>query len=230
MAAATRKPTPTRTPRSTPQPGLPPTITQAQALIPTPTIAFPIVDDFNNPQYEGSIDPELWSGTFDDPSNAVFQQDGTLVFSGNTILYLSAIEPFPISGPYSMEAQYMVDVSAYGAWFSPGFFLPHGGAFCQIRAWVMDEICCFTEFFENREELPCKTITPGTWHWIRIDYMVPNEFDFYIDREFVGTIKPENIGNTWSIRSIEIGGILSGTEKLSHGYVDDFSFGPLPTP
>jgi outer membrane protein assembly factor BamD (BamD/ComL family) len=199
------------------------------------TNVFPIVDDFNNPQYEGSYNPELWSVSIDDPSHTVSQHYGLMVFRGNNIiLHLSAIEPFPINGPYSLEARYMVNESSYGAGFGPGaefgprFHVEDGGAFCEISPWT-DGICCYTYFFEERKELPCKTIKPGTWHWIRIDYMVPVDFDFYIDRKFIGTIQPGNQSYSWKIDSVNIA-MQGAKEKHYFGYIDDFSFGPLTTP
>ena len=198
-----------------------------------PTNVFPIVDDFNNPQYEGSYNPELWSVSIDDPSHTISQQDGSMVFRGNNII-LHLSEPFPINGPYSLEARYMVTESSYGAefgpgaGFGPGLHVEDGGAFCEISART-DGICCYTYFFEERKELPCKTIKPGTWHWIRIDYMVPVDFDFYVDGIFIGTIQPDKQSYSWKIDSVNIA-MQGATERFYFGYIDDFSFGPLPTP
>jgi Leucine-rich repeat (LRR) protein/outer membrane protein assembly factor BamD (BamD/ComL family) len=205
-------------------------------------IVFPIVDDFNNPQYEGGYNPELWSVSLDDPSCTISQQDGVMVFSCNsfvehlsTCLSLSAIEDFPLSGPYSLEAQFMVDEASHGVEFGPKIFqFPEGNVNCQVRAWATDGICCQTYYFDKPEELPCKTITPGTWHWIRIDLLSPNEFDFYIDREFLGTMRWPVTDKRWLVNGIFIDMYAynekSSTGKSSKVYVDDFSFGPLPTP
>jgi hypothetical protein len=195
----------------------------------------PIVDDFNNPQYEGSYNPELWSVSTD-VTDIIFQQDGAMGFSCNSSvenpsisLKLSVIEDFPLSGPFSLEAQFMVNEAAFGAEFGPKIFLPGGNVNCQVRAWATDAICCQTYHFDKPEELPCKTIAPGTWHWIRIDLLGPNEFDFYIDREFLGTMRWPVTGNPWLIYYMDIS-MQACIEKFNHGYIDDFSFGPLPIP
>jgi hypothetical protein len=194
---------------------------------------FPISDDFDNPQFNGRYNPELWSSWKADPSYTITQQDGIMVFSGDNRsddkdirLHLVNSEDTPITSPYSMVADYMVDISSYGANFGPLFGLPDGYAECQVRAWSIDEICCFTRFSDKFKDLPCETITPGTWHSIRINFMIPNEFDFYIDEDFIGTIRPDNIGDTTIVSGVFIH-LLPNSEKVGHGYFDDFSFGPI---
>jgi hypothetical protein len=212
MAAATRKPTPTS------------------------TIGFPIVDDFNNPQYEGSYNPELWSVSTD-VTDIIFQQDGAMMFSCNTsvenpnlTLNFLAIEDIPLSKPYSLEAQFMVDEASAGVGFGPKIFIPKAIVGCNVNAWWGEQnICCFNYLFENFNQLPCKTITPGSWHWIRIDLLGSNEFDFYVDREFFGTMRLPITGSPWLTYNIFLG-YETCREKSNKGYIDDFSFGPLPTP
>ncbi len=215
-----------------------PTITRTRVPVSTlsSTIVFPISDNFNNAQYDGSFNTDLWSLYIDCPSSAITQQNGIMVLSGDNRtgyqdvgISLLAAQELPLSRPYSLQARVMVDVSAYGAHLGVNFHLPDGYALCQVQTGTHDVISCWTSFFDDDQNMYRREITPGTWHTIRIDLISlnPVEFDFYIDEVFIGTAQPSNAGNTTSIHDVSIH-LLSYTEKASHGYIEDFSFGPLP--
>jgi outer membrane protein assembly factor BamD (BamD/ComL family) len=227
VSAPTRTPHPTATSR--------PPATKTRTEAPPPAIVFPIIDDFDNPLFNGRYNPELWSIEKSDPSNMIAQQDGVMVLSGDNRaehemdISLIAARDLPLSDPYSLEAQLMVDVSSYGTHLGLFFELPNGNAECQIQAGSVDEIACWTYFSGINQALPRRVITPGSWHTIRIDFMIPHEFDFYIDQEFIGTIQPEKAGINQTIRSVFVH-LIPYTEKVGHGYINDFSFGPIDIP
>ena len=196
----------------------------------------PVDSDFSSSIYNGRYDPGLWRISTGDAANSITQKDGLMVFTGanrfqtpDISLHLSSIEGLPVNSDYSLAADFMLTASTYGAGFGPVFELPDGYAKCLIFSWSIDEICCFTRFNNRSRNLPCKTISPGTWHNIRIDFMFPHEFDFYIDKNFIGTIQPVDRGDTTKIRNIYVH-LLPYVEKESLGYLDNFSFGPLNIP
>jgi len=234
QAGAPGESAPTRTPRPTSTSKAQATRTRAPASTATSGIVFPIYDDFTNPAYEGGYNPILWYVDKSDSAFTIAQKDGIMELStegpktkdSGVSFHVNEVNELPLTDLHFIEAQLMVDVSSYGAHLGVFLGLNSGYAECQVQAWSTDQICCWTFVANKQQTLPCKVITPGTWHRVRIELseLDPVVFDYFMDEQPLGTLKPENTGNTNRITDAFVH-LLHYANTTNYGYIDDLSFG-----
>jgi tetratricopeptide (TPR) repeat protein len=198
-----------------------------------------VFDDFENKQFDGAYNPEIWGYEYrSDPNRGVIaQQDGVLGFTSDgavNVLQVHLLQAFkkPLKAGTVIEARLRVDESSAGAHI--GFGLgsdAYGGrgAACQIQAAGGSLVHCWVDISGISRSLPFQSIPPGTWHKLSIEIVELEPFilNFYADDKHLGQVVTENI-NDIGEQQFVLGFLLhSVTRGHNQGYVDDVYFGPI---
>jgi hypothetical protein len=197
-----------------------------------------VFDDFENKQYDGAYNPEIWGYEYrSDPNRGVIaQQDGVLSFTSDgavNVLELHLLQAFkkPLKAGTVIETRLRVDESSAGAHIGFGFTSDaYGsrGAACQIQAAGESLVHCWVDISGTSRDLPIQVVPPGTWHKLSIEIveLEPLILNFYADDKQLGQIVTENI-NDIGEQQFNLGFLLhSITRGHNQGYVDDVYYGP----
>jgi len=193
-----------------------------------------VFDDFENKQYDGAYNPDIWGYEWrSDPNIGILaQQDGVLSFTsdgaenGLEIRLLQAFKK-PLKAGTVIEARLRVDESSAGANIGFGFD-PDAGAACQIQAVGEHIVHCWVDISGTSRDLPIQVIPPGTWHKlsIKITEIEPLILDFYADDKHLGQIVTENVDGIGQQQFMLSFMLHSITRGHNQGYVDDVYYGP----
>ena len=197
-----------------------------------------VLDDFENKQYDGAYNPEIWGYEWrSDPNRGIIaQQDGVLGFTSDgagNILEIHLLQALkkPLKAGTVIEARLRVDESSAGAHIGFGFgsdaYNGHGAA-CQIQAVGEHLVYCWVDISGTPQDLPVQVIPPGTWHKLSIEIteLEPLILDFYADDKHLGQIVTEDV-NGIGQQQFMLGFLLhSITRGHNQGFVDDVYYGP----
>ena len=229
-------PTPTRTsvPTSTRTPRPTPTATATIDADPA------VYDNFNNPAYDGSFNPDQWVYWTELP-NDIAQEEGILRIrkerpkeSGETGtgLLASKYAHFKLREPMFFEAKLLfdtdnhlgdiqfgifTDISEHRYWWSRCAIDHAGNPYCQDRTWPGPDD--FSETIESSGY--------GAWHSFRIEIEPdPMMFTYYIDGQKIARHRPA-AADTIVNADFRFNVAVFGNGAVA-GSVDDVRIGPLP--
>jgi tetratricopeptide (TPR) repeat protein len=186
-----------------------------------PTIvADPLMyDDFNNSEYDGNFNTALWNGSM--PNGNIVQENGSLTFELNNYsgsIGIHAIESYEPTHPIFVESKVMLDpTSQENAVIYVAFGSSAGDSGCGIWAHTTgtyaQEIACATEL-ATPQQLYSGSITPGTWHFLRIE-LHPDTmtFVYFVDGDRVGSFVSQNPDTLKDLRYNPLVFAASGTDS-----------------
>jgi hypothetical protein len=199
-----------------------------------------LVDNFNDPAFDGSINPDLWRVFDASGGGQIVQQNGILKASHGgqpeRAIGLSALKYAnkPIDTPTFFEAKLMVERSQEGqVYLFVGTDLSSEDyADCTLGyGETQASIYCNyfsrgeTEFYQER------FVDYGTWHTVRIEVEPATmTFTYYIDGQKVGSyISP----NAEELKEAEFSldvGVWGASSEPVIGYIDDVRIGEIEQP
>jgi uncharacterized caspase-like protein len=192
-----------------------------------------VFDDFENKQYDGGYNPQIWGyeSRSDPRVGVIAQQEGVLAFTAmgrdkEVGLHLKEAFKKPLKAGTVVEASLQATQGA-GMGFEVGSISPWGYANCTIyHGESFDHIQCFVDVSGVYKDLPIQEVAPGTWHRVRMEIteVEPLIINIFVDDKPIGAIVYENVEG---IREQDFGvsfGLYSHADELNHGYVDDVHY------
>jgi hypothetical protein len=163
-----------------------------------------VYDDFENPDFEGSYNPNLWRNESDSPQITVAQLDGSLTITmvagmeSNRGITLIArqYDGFTIAQPTFFEARIKLNGNSEG---TAALILQDGLNFftsCYpLSQGDTHRVTCYWAQQGGEEKVVGRIeAAPGVWHIVRIEFDPANMiFDYFVDGERVASQTPQDI-------------------------------------
>ena len=192
-------------------------------------------DDFNNSEYDGNFNTALWNG--DIPNGNILQENGSLTFELNNdsgYIGIRASKSYEPTDPIFVESKMMLEpTSRENAVTYIAFGSSAGDSSCGIWAHTTgtytQEIACASEL-ESPQEWYSASITPGTWHVLRIElYPDTMTFVYFMDGNKLGSFVPQNPDTLKDLSYTPLVFATSGTDSAPSitGYADYVKIGEI---
>jgi outer membrane protein assembly factor BamD (BamD/ComL family) len=199
-------------------------------------VADPLMyDDFNNSEFDGNINLVLWDPNM--PAGKISQEKSILTFELNDAsshIGLWAKESFNLTSPTFVESKLRLDpTSRENAGIYISFGSSAGDSSCGIWSHTTgtytQEIACASEL-DTAQERSSVSITPGTWHVVRIElYPETMSFIYLVDGEKIGSYSPQDPDRLKDLTYIPLVFATSGTASTPSvtGYSDYVKIGEI---
>jgi hypothetical protein len=204
---------------------------------PTPVAAefeteLALYDDFNDPAFDGDYDEIRWRLVSDSPGDFV-QEEGALVVTQETEadsatrLVARDYDFVRLEAPTAFEARLKLDSQEYAGNLHLALEaeVPEGDDWWWTEcALYEDWLGCYADLGYQPEGI---SVTPGTWHTVRID-VDPDTmtFTYYVDGRVEGTFVPPNAERLKNADfALKVGIWHDERETGMVGYIDEVRIG-----